>query len=557
MPRPPVEPDDLLVVQPEHRVVQPVEPVVHCLPVASVGPAMSVLGLGLGQGLCEIAPGGVDHEVLAPDSLGELGQEESQDAVSVPSSLPGVGLNAAPALPEGDLDGLVPGVPQPDIALARRSAAGFGAFPGRRVPAVLADAAQAVLHLHGEGPGVSGPLQRRAGLPEVERLGLPDVLVGGVLLHVPYEVLLHARGVLVPVPGVAGNALVDEAGDGLIVVQDVGLVEHLEHALHLLAAQGCEVGQLVGRDALVRGGVQDPAYYVQRLVSGDSVHSGYPFQALPGGALVGHLQAGRVNPHLVFQPGGQGGLFQPGDRGPDPGIVADGVPLEVALGVFGQDLARGGHDVRLLLLRSFVQSSECPEDALDLLSADSGVGVQGKLLLRVLRGVEEDAPGVLLVPAGPAGLLHIVLQRAGYVAVQHQADVRLVNSHAKSVRCGQDPEVPRDESFLGLALFVRAQPGVKVAGLHSRAVQEAGDVLGVPAPGAVDDGAAVRLTGQLILQHLPDVVHLGGVGGLHHHEVQVLPLGASVQHFQAQVEGLGEVAGDLPFHVGLGRGGEA
>ena len=268
----------------------------------------------------------------------------------------------------------------------------------------------------------------------MERLGLPYVLVGDSLLHVPYEVLLHARGVLVPLPGVAGNALVDEAGDCLIVAQDTGMVEHLEHVLHLLAAEGCEVGQLVGGDALVRWGVQDPAYYVQRLVSGDSVHSGCPFQALPGGALVGHLQAGRVDSHLVFQPGGQGGLFQPGDRGPDPGIVADGVPMEVALGVFGQDLARGGHDV-CLLLRSFVQSSERPEDALDLLPADLRVGVQGELLLGVLRGVEEDAPGVLLVPAGPACLLHIVLQGAGYVAVQHEANVRLINSHAKSVRC--------------------------------------------------------------------------------------------------------------------------
>ena len=79
----PVEPDDLLVVQPEHRVV---EPVVHRLPVASVGPVVSVLAPG--QGLREVAPGGVDHEVLAPDSLGELGEEKLQDAVGVSSSSP-------------------------------------------------------------------------------------------------------------------------------------------------------------------------------------------------------------------------------------------------------------------------------------------------------------------------------------------------------------------------------------------------------------------------------------------------------------------------------------
>ena len=41
-----------------------------------------------------------------------------------------------------------------------------------------ADAAQAVLDPHREGRRVSGLLQRRAGLPEVERLGLPYVLVG-------------------------------------------------------------------------------------------------------------------------------------------------------------------------------------------------------------------------------------------------------------------------------------------------------------------------------------------------------------------------------------------
>ena len=111
--------------RPEHRVIKPV---VHRLPVASVGPVVSVLAPG--QGLREVAPGGVDHEVLAPDSLGELGEEKLQDAVGVPSPLLGVGLNAAPALPEGNLDGLVPGVPQPDVALARGSAGGFGAFQG-------------------------------------------------------------------------------------------------------------------------------------------------------------------------------------------------------------------------------------------------------------------------------------------------------------------------------------------------------------------------------------------------------------------------------------------
>ena len=85
----------------------------------------------------------------------------------------------------------------------------------------------------------------------------------------------------------------------------------------------------------------------------------------------------------------------------------------------------------------------------------------------VFDGVEEHTVGGVVVRSGPARLLQVVFQRPGYVRVDHQTNVGLVDAHAECVGGGDRPEPAFYEIVLDLLLPLGRQPGVEVVALIS------------------------------------------------------------------------------------------
>ena len=257
---------------------------------------------------------------------------------------------------------------------------------------------------------------------------------------------------------------------------------------HSLRGQARGAHQFIGADALVGVGLD------QRLAD---------FQQLPP-VLKGNIsllelglrlrrrtdpQRRREHLHPVLLPGQQHRFLQPGDGSTQPGVVGGGVPLEGIVLILAQNLPGGGHHLPLGALPP-VQVPQRLQDAVNLLAREAGTGGHAELALHVLLGVEQHAPGRLLVPSGPARFLQVVLQRPGNVGVNHQPDVGLVDAHAEGVGGDDGPQVAVDEALLHGLLGFRRQAGVEVVGLHSLGLQELRQFFGVAPRRAVDYGAA-------------------------------------------------------------------
>ena len=163
----------------------------------------------------------------------------------------------------------------------------------------------------------------------------------------------------------------------------------------------------------------------------------------------------------------------------------------------------------------------------------------------------------VVVPAGPARLLQVVLQGPRYVGVDHQPHVRLVYAHAEGVGGGDGPEPALDEVVLHLLLALGREPGVEVVRLCPLVPQESGDPLGVPPGGAVDDGPALEIIRKVAFQYVVEVGQLLDLTGWYDRELKVGPLRAPVNHIQNDAQGLLEIVDDLLLDVGLGGGREA
>ena len=221
-----------------------------------------------------------------------------------------------------------------------------------------------------------------------------------------------------------------------------------------------------------------------------------------------------------------------------------------------EDFTGGGHDLSVEPLPA-VQVPERFENRVYLRLGQAGAGGHAELPLDVLLGVEQDAAGLPAVPARPPGLLQVILQGAGYVGVNHQADVGFVYAHAEGVGGGDGPQASLDEALLHVLLPLRSESGVEVVGGDVLRLQEIGHLLRVVPGGAVDDGSAGLAGWQVGFQDPADVIEFLGGGGPDHHEFQVGALGPAVQHLHLNAQDLLEVFDDLLLDVGFGGGGQA
>ena len=389
----------------------------------------------------------------------------------------------------------------------------------------------------------------------MERGHIAGAHVGRHLAEEGDQAALQRRRLLEAPRRPALHAPVDEGGQHRVVAGDPQSLQVVQGVADALGGQARRAHQLVGGDALVR------VRFDQRLRDGQqlaavAVGDVRPFK--PGPRLLhrAHSQRGREDLHPVLLAGEQHGLLQPRDRGPHAGVVRGGVPFEGLLVVLSEDLSRRGLDlaVQALLL---VHVAQRPQHAVDLTPREPGAGRHAELALHVVLRVEQDATRPLLVPSSAARLLEIVLQRAGDVGVDDQANVRLVDAHAEGVGGDDGPQVAADEALLDVLLRLRGQPRVEVVRIHALGLQERRQLLAVAPRGAVDDRPARLIRRQVGLQYLVDVGGLLPRARPHHDELQIGTLSSAVEDLEVDAQLLPEVVDDLGLHVGFGGRREA
>ena len=142
---------------------------------------------------------------------------------------------------------------------------------------------------------------------------------------------------------------------------------------------------------------------------------------------------------------------------------------------------------------------------------------------------DQDALRVLAVSTCPTGLLEIIFQRPGDIGVQDQADVVLVDPHAKGVCCTDHRDLTGDELFEE-PFFQRCfQAGMESLRRIAGPLQELCKLFGVFLRRAVDDNAT--LAGKTFLEQLEDrlLLLVAGDG-----EGLIVEVGAFMSPFELQ-----------------------
>jgi len=99
---------------------------------------------------------------------------------------------------------------------------------------------------------------------------------------------------------------------------------------------------------------------------------------------------------------------------------------------------------------------------LDVPKTELGALTQAKLGLDILRVIKQHTACCILVTPRPPSLLKVVLQRTWDVRVNYQADIRLVDAHAKRIGGDNDAKPPCFEVLLDVLLFIGLKPSVEM-----------------------------------------------------------------------------------------------
>ncbi len=497
-----------------------------------------------GERRCQGAERRLDLDVLAARRLVRAPREELQQT----------GRPGAP-----DLGGAGKGVPrtlQHDremlaVGLADREAAEALSV----VAAVAREAPDQALDDVGPDGGVPGVAQLLRGELEIEERALPRLEVGRQLAQPADQVPFQIAGGGEPLPRAVRHAQMQEHGDRGVVRGDAQCLEIGHRLAQPPAGKPAGPAQIVGADPLVGIRPDQAPDEVEKLLAVGSGDRGFA-QPFPRGLEVGHLQRGGIDLHPVLLAQKQRRLLEPGDGGLDAGVVGRGVADEVAVELLLDDLAGRGDDLAVAF-RSLLQPPQGPQDGRDLPLLQPRARAQHELALGVLAAEEQHAAGGLAIPPGPAGLLHVVLQRTRNVGVDHQPDVRLVDPHAEGVGRGDDPEPAVAETLLHLLFPLRLEAGVEMVRVHSARHEELRDLLGSAARGAVDDGARRSPGDRPSLEERQDVGVLAVLSGLDHLEGEVVAERPAVDQLQLDPEARPEMVEDVAQHARLGRRGQA
>ena len=238
------------------------------------------------------------------------------------------------------------------------------------------------------------------------------------------------------------------------------------------------------------------------------------------------------------------------------GGAVDDTALERVVLILAEYLTGGGHHLAVQTLLP-VQVAQRSENAVDFYPGEARARRHAELTLHVVRRVQHHAACRFAVPAGAAGLLKIILQRARDVGVDDQPHVRLVYPHAEGVGGRNRAQFAADEAPLHVFPGLRWQTRMKMVGRHPFQLQELRHLLALPACRAIDDGATRQVRWQVRRQNLVDVGELLAPRCRNHLERQVGTFGAAVEDLHRDAELVPEVAHDVPGHVRLGGRGQA
>ena len=328
----------------------------------------------------------------------------------------------------------------------------------------------------------------------------------------------------------------------------LGLGLGLQVALH--GRKGGQAGQFVGAERTV---LAVPHHQFPEdgqpalLLSGGKTQRGDAFRCLLKAAdrRLALEDAGPVLVALQVT-----GPFQPGQRRAHPGVAVVQVGLHLDH-IEAEQVAGGQHHG----VFAAGHVADAAQKAGDLVPAEHRTAAQAKLLFDVLIVEDEDAFGGLAVPAGPAGLLQVVFQRARDIGVDDQAHILLVDAHAEGVGRADDRGGAADETVLDALLQRGLQAGVEGFGRVPVLLQEFGQFLGVLAGRAVDNNAALVVVAgpQHVVNRLVLTVPVRGQDFV----VQVGALDTAGKMEEPETKLALDDVGDLRGHILLGRGGEA
>ncbi len=167
--------------------------------------------------------------------------------------------------------------------------------------------------------------------------------------------------------------------------------------------------------------------------------------------------------------------------------------VEQDLAAAGLRLGKGRHQIQLvlfnpLLLRVAVFTT--------LQHAAQPLGVRGVK--------QQQGLGRQTISTGAAGLLVVGLDILGRVVMDHETHVGFVDAHAERHGRHHHLDVIAQEGLLHAGSFVTRQARVIAGGPNTAAAQEASDLFGAIATGAIDDAALplllIQIGSQLLIR---------------------------------------------------------
>src|SRR5690606_26183452 len=352
--------------------------------------------------------------------------------------------------------------------------------------------------------------------------------------------------------GRTGDALAHQRGQAEIVDEDAELLESAQDAKAVAVVDAGGELQVVGAQplgrlaAIERGGHLLVALAVLVPKSGGA-------DAYERLLELRHPLARGKDAAAVLVAREKTTTLEPGDGGLHlrHRIGFDGVDPHV-FGIEQQLLRRDDDLVAAKALRTPTDALQQPGEVARVQLRSRG---ETELRLDVLLVEEQHAFRRRAVAPGAAGLLQIVLERAGNVGVHDDANVGLVDAHAERVGGHDDVELAGDECPLDLLLLAGFEPGVEMSAAQARARELLGPDLGVAAPRAEDDARAA--VAQLAGEDLLDVLALRGVAHRHDDVLEILPLVPAEEALQLDAQLGAEVLDQVIDDIGFRRGREA
>ncbi len=178
--------------------------------------------------------------------------------------------------------------------------------------------------------------------------------------------------------------------------------------------------------------------------------------------------------------------LQPRQSGGDLGRCVRGIELDAGTDALRKQFFCRDDDLTFAQLLGLESQGAEQSDEVSLRQLRRGG--EAELGLHVLRVEQQDAFGFVPIAPSSAGLLKVVLQRAGDFGVDHQPDIGLVHPHAEGIGGGDHLQFAVEKATLRLLAQIGGKTTVITGARHALLRDDLCDGLRAPACGAEDHG---------------------------------------------------------------------